>query len=330
MKKGTKILSGSVLLLALSIYFGPRVDYPVFDNNPLTQKIDISTVLAKVEDHEKNTQGIKLDNESRIIWADSAVQTEYSVVYLHGFSASQGEGRPVHEEYAKRYGLNLYLPRLAFHGLTDPEAFASMTPGELIKSAKEAIQIGKTIGKKVIVMSCSTGSTLSAYLAANDPDIYALIMFSPNIDLYDKKSELLTGPWGKQMLKVIENGDYHSWEAPDSAAQYWYLKYRNEGILALKYLVNKTMTVETFEKISQPVWLGYYFKDENHKDDVVSIEQMQYFFDKIDTPLEKKRIKAFSKAGSHMMVSDIFSKQIPDIQSDVYQFTEEILNISKK
>ncbi len=90
------------------------------------------------------------------------------------------------------------------------------------------------------------------------------------------------------------------------------------------------MTVETFEKISQPVWLGYYFKDENHKDDVVSIEQMQYFFDKIDTPLEKKRIKAFSKAGSHMMVSDIFSKQIPDIQSDVYQFTEEILNISKK
>lgn len=330
MKNSTRIITASTLLLALTIYFGPKVDYPAIDNNPLIQKFDALSASQKVSETEKNTSGIKPDNEARIIWADSLKQTEYSVVYLHGFGASQAEGRPVHTEFAKRYGFNLYLPRLAFHGLSDPDAFQQLTPGNLIESAKEAVQIGKAIGKKVILMSCSTGSTLSVYLAANDPEVYALYMFSPNIDINDKKSMLLTGPWGKQLLKTIENGDYHSWEGSKEASKYWYLTYRNEGILALKYLINETMTDEIFSGIKQPVYLGYYYKDENHKDDVVSIDRMKYFFDKISTPADKKRIKPFEKANSHMMVSDLYSKNIPEIQSDIYQFTEEVLNIPRK
>ncbi|MBL7829856.1 MAG: alpha/beta hydrolase [Saprospiraceae bacterium] len=327
-----KLLSiSSAILLLVGVYVvGPKAEYPPFDNKPLSTKLNIKDVDSLVNLQEGRAGKIKPDNQSRIVWIDSTEQTEYSVVYLHGFSASQGEGRPVHEAFSRRYGCNLYLPRLAYHGLDNKDAFADLTPSGLVNSAKEAIQIGKAIGKKVILMSCSTGSTLATYLAANDPDIYALILFSPNIDLYDKRSKLITGPWGKQLLKIIEGGDYHSWDAPKTAEQYWYLRYRNEGILGMKYLLDKTMTNETFEKISQPVWLGYYYKDKNHFDDVVSIDKMKYFFDKIDTPVELKRMKAFSEANSHMMVSDIFSKQIPEIEQDLYQFTEEILNISSK
>ena len=36
-------------------------------------------------------------------------KTEYAVVYLHGFSASQEEGDPVHYDFAKKFGCNLFL-----------------------------------------------------------------------------------------------------------------------------------------------------------------------------------------------------------------------------
>ncbi|MFM7855234.1 MAG: alpha/beta hydrolase, partial [Flammeovirgaceae bacterium] len=52
---------------------------------------------------------IKPDNEARIIWHDSTKQkTDYSLVYIHGFSASQEEGDPVHINFAKKFRCNLY------------------------------------------------------------------------------------------------------------------------------------------------------------------------------------------------------------------------------
>ena len=206
-----------ILLLGVFALLGPKVSYDAFDNKPINLGIGIDNIEKYIKDKEAKEEGIKPDNESQIIWADSAKQTEYAVVYLHGFSASQGEGMPVHTDFAKRYGCNLFLPRLAFHGLEDKDAFKNFTPKELVNSAKEAIAVGKTLGKKVILMSCSTGGTLSVYLAANNPEISSLLLFSPNIDIADKRSGLLTGPWGSQMVKLIENGDYHSWEAPKEA-----------------------------------------------------------------------------------------------------------------
>ena len=35
-----------------------------------------------------------------------------SVVYLHGFSASQEEGDPVHYDFAQKFGCNLFLAAL--------------------------------------------------------------------------------------------------------------------------------------------------------------------------------------------------------------------------
>ena len=53
--------------------------------------------------------------------------------------------------------------------------------GDLIHEAKEAIAIAKAIGDKVIVIGCSTGATLTLYLAAKDQDLAGLILLSPNI-----------------------------------------------------------------------------------------------------------------------------------------------------
>ena len=65
-------------------------------------------------------------------------KTEYAVVYLHGFSASQEEGDPVHYQFAQKFGCNLYLSRLYAHGIDTTEPLGNFTAEEVWNSAKEA------------------------------------------------------------------------------------------------------------------------------------------------------------------------------------------------
>jgi pimeloyl-ACP methyl ester carboxylesterase len=141
---------------------------------------------------------LKPDNEARIVWYDSVPRkTKYSVVYLHGFSASQEEGDPVHLDFARRYGCNLFLSRLDAHGIDTSDPLASLTADGLWRDAKEALAIGKALGEKVILLSTSTGGTLALKLAATYPnDIFAVINMSPNIAINNDLVFLSNHPWG--------------------------------------------------------------------------------------------------------------------------------------
>ncbi len=311
------------------IFLGPQPDYSDFDGKIESMNISLTELEAKIAQKDHGVQHLKPNNESRLIWADSIRKTPYSVVYLHGFSASPMEGFPTHENFAKRYGCKLYMPRLAGHGLDDPESFLQLEPKDLIESAKEAIAIGKLIGEKVILMSCSTGSTLSVYLTAQNPDdVEALIMYSPNIDLKSATSEILTLPWGLQMARMIAGKYWHTHHQPDSeAAKYTTNIYRTEGLICLKKLIETTMTKANFKKISVPYLLGYYFKNEEENDPIVSVEEMIRFVQLTSTPVEKKMLVPFPDAETHVLPSGIHSKDIESVQNETYQFAENILGM---
>ena len=230
-------------------------------------------------------------------------------------------------EFAHRYACNLYLPRLAGHGLEDNESFRNLAPKDLIESAKEALQIGKLIGDKVILMSTSTGGTLSAWLSANFPDdIFAQIMYSPNIDLYDDLSEVLTLPWGLQVAKMLQ-GDYRVIRYSDEARQYWTHTYRTEGLVCVKTLIEETMTPETFQAIKQPLFIGYYYKNEEERDKVVSIEAMKHYFESVSTTEGQKMIVAFPNVATHVVCSGIQSQDLADVRAKSYRFAETILGL---
>ena len=53
------------------------------------------------------------------------------------------------------------------------------------------------------------------------------------------------------------------------------------------------MTREVFQKVTQPYFLGYYYKNEEEKDWIVSIEAMQEFHRLSGTPSHQKIMKAF-------------------------------------
>jgi esterase/lipase len=276
--------------------------------------------------------GLKKNNEARIVWADSiGRQTEYSIVYLHGFSASPMEADPIHINIANAYACNLYLARYKGHGIDNADAFEKLSPKDLVQSAKEAIAIGKKIGKKVILMSCSTGGALALYLSANDPEIAANILFSPNIALADPNSAILTGPWGLQLGRFVMGGKYREWKPEsDSVAQYWTSKYRVEGIIALKQLLNMTMKSEIFAKVKQPVFMGYYYKNEKEQDQTVSVAAMLSMFEKLGTPVDKKVKKAFPDAGVHVICSKWQSKDLKNLELSVREFMEKTLGLIAK
>ena len=318
-----KIIILSIFTL-IGIYFlGPHPSKPIFNSTlPNVASInELDQFVAKVE----STHKIKPNNEAKIIWADSSKsQTEYAIVYLHGFSASQMEGDPVHQNIAKQFNCNLYLERLAEHGIDTTEDLMNLTAEKYWESAKFAYAIGKQIGKKVILMSTSTGGTLALQLAANYPEIAGLILYSPNIQVNNPAAPLLNNPWGLQIGRTVLKGNYVDVKYTDSAyPKYWNSHYRIEAVVALQNLLEATMTESTFKKIHQPCLTLYYYKDEAHQDNVVKVSAIQKMMNEIATPANLKLALAMPNTGNHVLASPIVSKDVNGVEIQTVKFIQE-------
>lgn len=320
-------------ILAIIYVLGPKPRKP---NLVAKIKSLIQTDLQKLEtqiiEKERNTVGLKPDNEARIVWADSSKKqkTPFSIVYLPGFSASYYEGEPLHRNFAKRYGCNLFLARLQSHGIESENPLLDLTPENYLESAKEAIAIAQQLGEKVIVMSTSTGGTLSLIAASENPEIHALIMFSPNISIANPAASLMTMPWGLEIAKLVHNGDYHEFDAKDIddyTKKYWTWRYRVEALVSLESLIDNTMNEATFKAIKCPVFIGAYYKDEENQDPVVSVAAMEKMFHSINTPTEQKRMIKFPDAKAHVIASKLRSKSYETIENEAFKFADEILKL---
>jgi len=290
--------------------------------------VSLDSLDTYVSAIESQWTDIKPDNEARIVWHQGLrKKTPYSIVYLHGFEASWAESTPIHLNMAEQYGCNLYLSRISEQGRLDPDALLDETPEGMINSAKEAIAIGKLIGEKLIVMSCSTGATLSSYLAANDPDIFAQIMTSPNFDLADPTSKLLTKPWGKQILKQVIGDDYREFSPPADAKPYWNNRYRIEGLIALRDLLDQTMTEDIWRKNNTPTYIGYYYKDENNYDNIISLPTIDKYTSMFSGDRKKLKVDAFSQGYGHVISSQYMNDLWPTIQDSMFKYMEEVLEV---
>ena len=323
-----KIVFLLLVLLAIIYFLGPKVDKPVLTMDLPTVETDLNMLTSKLVQSESANANIKVNNESRIIWYDSIpTKTEYSILYLHGWSASHEEGAPLHYELGRRYGANVFLPRLKGHGVRDDDAFLDLTAGDYFESAKEAFAIAKKIGRKVIVMGTSTGGTLALYLAHGEEDVAGLLLYSPNVKIYDPTAPLLSGPWGLQLVKTIMDGDYYESEADSLKQAYWTTRYRVEALVQLQILLDETMRSEVFQQIHQPTFLGYYYKNEEEQDKVVSVPAMLEMYDQLGVKEGLKRKVAFPNVANHVMTSYITSKDLASVKLETIKFLEDVLKL---
>jgi pimeloyl-ACP methyl ester carboxylesterase len=320
----------SLLTVTIIYLSGPKPSTPKYNKDIPAIPDDVENYISKKE----SLHHLKKNNEARIVWANDSLKsiTEYAIVYLHGFSASQEEGNPVHRNVAKYFGCNLYLSRLAEHGIDTTDQLINLTSDNYWESAKEALFIGKKLGKKVILMGTSTGGTQALQLAAAYPnDVAAIILFSPNIEINDPNAYLLNNPWGLQIARLVKGGklNYPADTRPIYSA-YWNRPYRLEAVVNLEEMIETSVTKETLNAVKQPVLMLYYFKDELHQDNVVRVDAMKKMFVSLSTPSNMKVEMAIPNAGHHVLGSPILSKDIMTVEKETIRFIKDKMGLKNK
>lgn len=323
----------AAIVMAILYMVGPKLD----KEQLVIQYPEIPTRMSELETYvnqrEDSVKGLKPGNEAYIVWADSSNKrkTPYSIVYIHGFGASPMEGDPVHRFLAEHFGANLYVTRLPEHGIKRPNAFEYLSPQILANAAGEAYQIGKALGDSVVVVGTSMGGALTLLLASQQPDIKSIVVYSPAIRDQGNKLEFLFAPWGKKIMEwfLTDNKVMHT-QREGEKAKYWSEEYHMHSHESLAVLLYGMMNEKTFKKINQPLFLGYYYKDEKEQDPVVSVAEMLKMYDQISTPYAMKRKVAFPESGDHVIASSITSNDWEGVLFSTIDFLENVANIPSK
>lgn len=186
------------------------------------------------------TEGLIPDTESRIVWADGEARTSWSVVNLHGFSATRQETAPLAETVASMLNANLYEARLTGHGRVE-QPLAGVRAEDWLQDAADALASGAAIGDKIIVIGTSTGATLAAAMLDHDlaKHIDTLVMISPNFEPRDPGARWLTRPAGP-LLARLAVGDTRCWEPRDELQErFWSTCYPTAAAVEMMRLVDR-------------------------------------------------------------------------------------------
>lgn len=317
------------LTLLISFLAGPVPPDPVYD----TSWPQVPVGLAELERHVRageDSMPVRADNQAHIRWHDSLRQvTEYSFVYLHGFAGSYRDGYPVNVQVADTFRANVYLARWAGHGLKPPASLENFTPDAAWESAKEALAIGRRIGRKVIIMSTSTGGTLAFQLAAKFPDsVHALINMSPNLKDDVPGTFLLNSPWGMELAMLVSLGENRKLQHEEpEAAQYWDTIYPARALVNLQALVGSVVQTETFEQVICPVQTLYYHKNMFEEDERVEVNEIPRVHEQLGTPAARREMIALDTPGTHFIGSAIKSEDPQAAQREIIRFCREVLRM---
>jgi hypothetical protein len=110
-------------------------------------------------------------------------------------------------------------------------------------------------------------------------------------------------------------------------AKYWTNHQRFEGITQFANFIETTMHENTFSKVKCPVFVGYYYKDEENQDKVVSVAAMRTMLEQLGTPPLWRREKAFPEADDHVIASHITSSDWVSVRLESERFLREVLRL---
>lgn len=191
----------------------------------------------------------------QVVWADPAAkrQTSLAIVYIHGFSASKGEVRPLPDLVANALGANLFYTRLAGHGRSG-NAMAEASVTDWQEDMREALDIAALLGERTLIIATSTGATLATW-ALSQPEwaerVDGAVLLSPNFRIRGRGAFLLTAPLARLSARLIL-GRRRSF-APLNAlhAAYWTTDYPVCALLPVASLVAKARLLP-LETIATP------------------------------------------------------------------------------
>ncbi len=240
-----RVLAVTALLVGLLIALGPYE--PVPERVEFDAAVLADGVSPYLEGAEAQFDDIRTGVEKRVIWTGEPEQkSAISVVYIHGFSASSEEIRPVPDQVAAELGANLYFTRLSGHG-RDGDAMAEPTVQDWLTDTAEALAIGRAIGDEVIVITTSTGGTFAA-LSAFDPvamaQVKGLVFVSPNFGIANPLAPLLTFPAARYWIEAVGGAERSFEPQNEQHAAYWTTTYPTRAVLPMAAAVQKAAQMD--------------------------------------------------------------------------------------
>ncbi len=228
-----------VVLGAAFWYLGPR---EMVERGPEVMP-DLTDPAGWLAAREAMFDDITPGTQARIIWAGAAgVPSETVIVYLHGFSATSEETRPVPDRVAEAFGANLIFARLPGHG-RDGAAMAEPRAGDWIDDVDTMLRLARGIGNRVVVIGTSTGATLTAW-AATDPemarDVAAMVMISPNFELANPAGTLLEWPMARVWLPWVVGAERRFEPHNEQHGTFWTTAYPTSATVTLGTLLRET------------------------------------------------------------------------------------------
>jgi esterase/lipase len=273
----------------------------LWPNVSLVDRVDIDEWLAVQEAAVPN---LRPACAKTVVWAgEKGVQTDVAVVFIHGFSATYHEIRPLPDLVAKALGANLHFTRLNGHG-QDGTAMGKATLHAWRADVAEALDVAHIIGKRVLIIGCSTGCTLAADALANGTDVAGLVCVSPNFGLTHRIGQaLLDLPyvrhWGHLIAGKNRSFDVHS----DAHGAYWTTSYPTRAVYPMGDAVRAVRSAD-LSTIRTPAFFAY-----NPADQVVSAKQTERVMARWGgRAVGHKLIQGpDDDAMGHVMAGDVFS-----------------------
>ena len=322
MRRSSTILAVLLIAVFLLNALGPRetVDWTLtFDEVELGDDLD-----AYLERAEARVPDLKAGTEKTIRWAGApGERTETAIVYLHGFSASRNDTRPVPEDVAARLGANLFQTRLAGHGRTGP-ALAGARANDWINDVAEALAIGERLGDRVVVVANSMGATLAMVFAA-DPrfseSIAGLVLIAPALELQGDGVSYLTRPFARTFVPWF-TGPERSWKPRnDDHGNWWTTTYPIDALFPLAALVEQARGVDP-ATIDTPALVAY-----SPDDAIVNAGPIAEAVARWGAPLDTWVIASGDGVDpdAHVLVGDILSPGMTDEAIDRFSAWIEAL-----
>lgn len=264
---------------------------------------DVDAYFAEVEAPFKAmTPGV----EKRVVWHRApGARTPLAIVYVHGFSATSEEIRPVPDQVAEELGANLIYTRLQGHGL-DGQALAEAKVQGWTNDVAEALHVARRLADEVVIISTSTGGTMVAGLA-DQSDVMAqvkgMIFVSPNFGVKSPAAKLLTWPAARYWVPVVAGAD-RAFEPRNSGhAKYWTTAYPTVAVMQMAELV-KQVFAKDFSQVTIPAL--FWFSD---ADQVVDPKRTKDLAARWAGPSEVavQQLQYGSDPSAHVISGDIVS-----------------------
>lgn len=297
-----------IAALTLAVIYRLPPDLVLERKAPLPAGVDITAVETFIAREEAEAGTIRKGLAKQIVWADPAhpARTAVSVVYVHGFSASPAELRPLPDRVAEGLGANLFFTRLAGHGLEDPDALGRPTIGDWTADLEEALAIGRLLGDRVVVIATSTGASLVTWALARPglaEKVAATVLLSPNYGVRASGSFLLRGPFAARIAHLVI-GSRRGFEPVNALnAHNWTTDYPVEALIPMAEAV-RLAAFTPVEEIRVPAFFIYSPRDLVVRPDLTAAIATRW-----GGPHDSFDPGATGDANNHVIAGDTYSPQ---------------------